>query len=69
MANPNTEVIGGEEENFAAMLEESFKGKGSTKGGELKENLLKLVVILVLRHGGFFLAQARDLKLESIALS
>src|SRR3954465_7088089 len=38
MANPQTDVIGGEEENFAAMLEESFKGKGSTKGGELKEN-------------------------------
>src|SRR5438105_8803553 len=38
MANPHTEVIGGEEENFAAMLEESFKGKGSAKGGELKEN-------------------------------
>src|SRR5213075_2744411 len=38
MANPHTEVIGGEEENFAAMLEESFKGKGTTKGGELKEN-------------------------------
>ncbi len=38
MANPQSEVIGGEEENFAAMLEESFKGKGTTKGGELKEN-------------------------------
>src|SRR5713226_5238399 len=38
MANPHSEVIGGEEENFAAMLEESFKGKGTTKGGELKEN-------------------------------
>src|SRR6184192_137788 len=38
MANPHTDVIGGEEENFAAMLEESFKGKGTTKGGELKEN-------------------------------
>ena len=36
MANPHSEVIGGEEENFAAMLEESFKGKGTTKGGELK---------------------------------
>src|SRR5260221_641024 len=38
MANPQSDVIGGEEENFAAMLEESFKGKGTTKGGELKEN-------------------------------
>ena len=38
MANPQTDVIGGEEENFAAMLEESFKGKGTAKGGELKEN-------------------------------
>ena len=38
MANPQSEPIGGEEENFAAMLEESFKGKGTTKGGELKEN-------------------------------
>src|SRR5579859_6463320 len=26
------------DEDFASMLEESFKGKGSTKGGELKEN-------------------------------
>jgi small subunit ribosomal protein S1 len=38
MANPQSELIGGEEENFAAMLEESFKGKGTAKGGELKEN-------------------------------
>src|SRR3954451_11298810 len=38
MANPQTDVIGGEEENFAAMLEEPFKGGGSKKGGELKEN-------------------------------
>src|SRR5260370_38402658 len=38
MANPNTDLTGGEEENFAAMLEESFKGKGTAKGGELKEN-------------------------------
>ena len=38
MANPHTELNGGEEENFAAMLEESFKGKGTAKGGELKEN-------------------------------
>jgi small subunit ribosomal protein S1 len=38
MANPETDLIGGEEENFAAMLEESFKGKGTAKGGELKEN-------------------------------
>jgi len=38
MANPQTELNGGEEENFAAMLEESFKGKGTAKGGELKEN-------------------------------
>ncbi len=37
MANPQSEVIGGEED-FAAMLEESFKGKGTAKGGELKEN-------------------------------
>ena len=37
MANPHTELIGGEED-FAAMLEESFKGKGTAKGGELKEN-------------------------------
>src|SRR6266850_1618539 len=37
MANPHSELIGGEED-FAAMLEESFKGKGSAKGGELKEN-------------------------------
>jgi small subunit ribosomal protein S1 len=27
-----------EDEDFASMLEESFKGKGTTKGGELKEN-------------------------------
>src|SRR6266849_9999266 len=27
-----------EDEDFASMLEESFKGKGSSKGGELKEN-------------------------------
>jgi small subunit ribosomal protein S1 len=48
MANPHTEVIGGEEENFAAMLEESFKGKGSTKGGELKENeIVKGTVVQV----------------------
>ena len=26
------------DEDFASMLEESFKGKGTTKGGELKEN-------------------------------
>jgi small subunit ribosomal protein S1 len=38
MANPQSDLIGGEEENFAAMLEESFKGKGNAKGGELKEN-------------------------------
>src|SRR5260370_38090468 len=38
MANPNTDLTGGEEENFAAMREESFKGKGTAKGGELKEN-------------------------------
>jgi small subunit ribosomal protein S1 len=38
MANPQSDLIGGEEENFAAMLEESFKGKGTSKGGELKEN-------------------------------
>src|SRR6476661_931219 len=37
MANPQSDLIGGEE-NFAAMLEESFKGKGTSKGGELKEN-------------------------------
>src|SRR5438105_4734027 len=37
MANPQSDLIGGEED-FAAMLEESFKGKGTTKGGELKEN-------------------------------
>src|SRR6267142_2245332 len=37
MANPHSELIGGEED-FAAMLEESFKKKGSAKGGELKEN-------------------------------
>src|ERR1700731_3069892 len=37
MANPHSELIGGEED-FASMLEESFKGKGSAKGGELKEN-------------------------------
>src|SRR5205823_2680474 len=36
MANPHTELPGVEEENFAAMLEESFKGKGTAKGGELK---------------------------------
>ncbi len=48
MANPHTEVIGGEEENFAAMLEESFKGKGSTKGGELKEHeIVKGTVVQV----------------------
>src|SRR5436305_2101783 len=37
MANPQSDLIGGEED-FAAMLEESFKGRGTTKGGELKEN-------------------------------
>src|SRR2546428_450689 len=37
MANPQSDLIGGEED-FAAMLEESFKGKGTTKGGELKEH-------------------------------
>jgi len=37
MANPHSELIGGEED-FAAMLEESFKKKGTAKGGELKEN-------------------------------
>src|SRR5437773_66789 len=37
MANPHSELIGGEED-FAAMLEESFKGKGTARGGELKEN-------------------------------
>ncbi len=37
MANPHSELIGGEED-FAAMLEESFKRKGTAKGGELKEN-------------------------------
>jgi small subunit ribosomal protein S1 len=37
MANPQSDLIGGEED-FAAMLEESFKGKGTAKGGELKEN-------------------------------
>src|SRR5467141_659514 len=37
MANPQSDLIGGEEDS-AAMLEESFKGKGTTKGGELKEN-------------------------------
>src|SRR6201995_5472142 len=49
MANPQTSTtemnnppmqshLDGGDEDFAAMLEESFKGKGSTKGGELKEN-------------------------------
>jgi len=33
MANPQSDLIGGEED-FAAMLEESFKGKGTTKGGD-----------------------------------
>src|SRR2546427_190194 len=37
MANPHSELIGGEED-FAAILEESFKRKGTAKGGELKEN-------------------------------
>src|SRR6202521_4806073 len=37
MANPHSELIGGEED-FAAMLEESFKGKGAAKGWSLKEN-------------------------------
>src|SRR5215831_595509 len=46
MANPNTgttelknapPMIDGDED-FASMLEESFKGKGTAKGGELKEN-------------------------------
>src|SRR5436190_607143 len=37
MANPQSDLIAGEED-FAAMLEESFKGRGTTKGGELKEN-------------------------------
>src|SRR5438477_12223603 len=37
MANPQSDLIGGEED-FAAMLEESFKGRGTTRGGELKEN-------------------------------
>src|ERR1700760_4796451 len=49
MANPQTGTtetnnppmhahLEGGDEDFAAMLEESFKGKGSAKGGELKEN-------------------------------
>src|SRR5262249_5677654 len=37
MANPHSELISGEED-FAAMLEEPFKKKGTAKGGELKEN-------------------------------
>src|SRR5436853_5268836 len=35
--NPNLPPMDGDED-FASMLEESFKGKGSAKGGELKEN-------------------------------
>src|SRR3982751_2453540 len=36
------------DEDFAAMLEESFKGKGTTKGGELKENeIVKGTVVQV----------------------
>src|SRR6266403_1855857 len=47
MANPHSELIGGEED-FAAMLEESFKGKGTAKGGELKENeIVKGTVVQV----------------------
>src|SRR5256885_756426 len=34
--NPPPHVEG--DEDFASMLEESFKGKGTSKGGELKEN-------------------------------
>jgi small subunit ribosomal protein S1 len=34
--NPPVHMEG--DEDFASMLEESFKGKGATKGGELKEN-------------------------------
>src|SRR5690242_16609723 len=47
MANPQSELIGGEED-FAAMLEESFKKKGTAKGGELKENeIVKGTVVQV----------------------
>ena len=36
------------DEDFASMLEESFKGKGATKGGELKENeIVKGTVVQV----------------------
>jgi small subunit ribosomal protein S1 len=35
---PNNPPVHMEDEDFASMLEESFKGKGTTKGGELKEN-------------------------------
>ena len=46
MANPSTgsttdyknQPTPFEDEDFASMLEESFKGKGGGKGGELKEN-------------------------------
>src|SRR5260221_4474391 len=47
MANPNTGITEVQnaamppmdgDEDFAAMLEEYFKGKGTIKGGELKEN-------------------------------
>jgi len=57
MANPTTNTGGAdtlnagaliEDEDFASMLEESFKGKGTAKGGELKENeIVKGVVVQV----------------------
>src|SRR5438105_14336478 len=41
LKDPTTAMPPGEmngEEDFASMLEESFKGRGSSRGGELKEN-------------------------------
>jgi len=55
MANPSTgtteyenKPAPFEDEDFASMLEESFKGKGAGKGGELKENeIVKGTVVQV----------------------
>jgi small subunit ribosomal protein S1 len=45
---PNVPIQGGDEEDFAALLEESFKGKGKGSGGELKENeIVKGTVVQV----------------------
>jgi small subunit ribosomal protein S1 len=47
LPNPPPMAVG-DEEDFAAMLEESFKGKGKGSGGELKENeIVKGTVVQV----------------------